>query len=84
MAFITTLLGTGLLCFAMRQHELILFRSRLSDSTRLGLRTVAVISLFASSLLASMTYGPFIGIATFFAFLTLAVLALAFSVTLLK
>ena len=84
LAFIATLLGTGLLCFAMRQHEAILFRSRLSDVVRLGIRSVAVISLVASSVLSSMVYGPFIGLTTFFAFLTLAILMLAFSLTLLK
>ena len=68
----------------MRRHELILFRSPLSEAGRIGLRTFAAITLVASSVLTSVAYGPFIGLTTFFAFFTMTVLLLAFSVTVLK
>ncbi|MEM7294388.1 MAG: DUF3325 family protein [Pseudomonadota bacterium] len=81
---IAILAGNLCICFAMRRHELMVFKARLADSNRLALRVVGGILLFIGAILVSIAEGAFIGLTLWFALFTLAMLGTAFSLAIVK
>ena len=84
MSFLATLIGTALLCLAMRKHSRIVFRVVPSPRTQLVLRACAIGCLLVAVLLATSVLGTIVGITAFFGAFTVTMLSTAFLMTLLE